>query len=64
MIGTYGRLGVHVYASPREVIKAASRKLKKRVRYSRLHRGIRHTFYRAMLEEHAAARLLVQHFRL
>ena len=49
MFGTYQRLRVPVSASAREVLRAAQRKLRKPVRYSRDHREARHQFYRAML---------------
>jgi len=64
MYGTYCRLGVHVYATAREVIIAARRKLKRSARTGRKHRDARHAFYRAMLKEHRDARALVQAFRL
>ena len=64
MYGTYCRLNVHVYASNREVIKAASRKLKPEVRRSREQRDARHRFYRSMLEYHAGDGRLVSTFRL
>lgn len=52
MFGTYQRLGVHVWATSREVIKAASRKLRPECRYARAHRVSRHAFYRTMLAYH------------
>lgn len=62
--GTYQRLGVTVFASHREVIKAASRKLKPEARFNRKHRTARHAFYRDMLAGHRAALDLVIRFRL
>jgi hypothetical protein len=62
--GTYERLGVTVFASNREVIKAASRKLKLEARFARKQRKTRHAFYREMLACHRAALDLVIQFRL
>jgi peptide subunit release factor 1 (eRF1) len=63
--GTYHRLDVHVYASNREVITKASRKiLSPKARFDRKVRHARHAFYRELLEIHANARDLVTHFRL
>lgn len=64
MFATYCRLNVNVWASNREVIKAASLKLKKDVRYSRAHRATRHAFYRDMLSHHAGQQRLCAHFHL
>lgn len=61
-MSTYGRLGVHVWASDREVIKAASTKLKNK--FNRAEREARHKFYRRMLEEHKAQQDLCWEFRL
>lgn len=55
MLGTYNRLNLHVSASPREVIRAASRKIKRSHRYAREHRADRHKFYRLMLDYHGEA---------
>ena len=62
--GTYERLGVTVFASNREVIRAASRKLKPGARSDRKQRTARHAFYRTMLACHGAALELVIRFRL
>jgi hypothetical protein len=62
--GIYERLAVSVFASDREVIKAASRKLRPEARFSRNHRKARHSFYRDMLARHRAALQLVVRFRL
>jgi hypothetical protein len=62
--GTYERLGVTVFASNREVIKASSRKLKPEARFTRKHRKARHAFYREVLASHRAALDLVIRFRL
>lgn len=58
MYGTYCRLNLPVWASNREVIHAASKKLKKRSRHDRKRRDVRHKFYRNMLQYHANAREL------
>ena len=63
-IGAYERLGLTVFASNRELIKAASRKLKPEARFHRKHRKARHAFYREMLARHRAALELVIRFRL
>jgi hypothetical protein len=62
--GTYERLGVSVFASNREVVKAASRKLRPEARSSRKHRKARHAFYGELLACHRAALELVIRFRL
>jgi hypothetical protein len=64
MFGTYCRLDVHVFATNREVIRAASLKLKKSVRYRHAHRDARHAFYRAMLDYHKTERALLVEYRL
>jgi uncharacterized protein (DUF305 family) len=64
MFGTYQRLHVSVHASNREVIKAASKKLKPKVRYAYMYRDARHEFYRNMLAHHAMARDLANQRRL
>lgn len=58
MYGTYCRLNLPVWASDREVIRAASKKLKRRFRHDRKRRDVRHEFYRNMLQYHADAREL------
>lgn len=63
MYGTYCRLGVHVSASYREVIRAARKKLKKSA-FRREQREARHAFYRDMLRYHADAQGVVRDFRL
>lgn len=62
--GTYCRLGVHIYASNVEVIRAARRKLKHHALHDRAYRKSRHELYRAMLKEHRAARKLARQFAL
>jgi hypothetical protein len=63
-IGTYKRLGVTVFASDREVIRAASRKLKRAARLDRKHGEAPHAFQRQMLTCHHAALELVIRFHL
>ncbi len=54
MYGTYCRLNLHVLASNRALIKAASRIIRPEFRYSRESRAERHKFYRQMIEYHEA----------
>jgi len=61
--GTYERLRVHVYASNRDVIKAARGKLRKDCWHDLSYRDGRKLFYRNMLEYHAKARELAQTWR-
>jgi hypothetical protein len=63
MYGTYQRLNLHVGENNRAVIKAASRKLKRSIRFARKHRAARHAFYRQMLNYHHDARDLFVTFR-
>lgn len=65
MYGTYCRLNVWVWATNREVIKVASRKmLKADVRHARVMRAARHKFYRQMLEYHHDAQNTARYWRL
>lgn len=64
MYGTYQRLNLPVWASNREVIRAARRKVAKRFRYGRMMRAARHSFYREMLSYHANAQALCREFKL
>lgn len=59
----YCRLGVHVYASDREVIRAIRSRLAGTA-FERDKRTERHALYRAVLEEHSKARRLCREFRL
>jgi hypothetical protein len=59
----YCRLNVSVGATNREVIKSASRKIKKKSRFNREQRAPRHAFYRAMIAQHNKAKSLFDHFR-
>ena len=51
----YDRLGVHVEASPRTVVRAAHRLLAPAMRRTRARRTERHAWLRAMLQTHADA---------
>jgi hypothetical protein len=62
-VGTYNRLNLHVSASYRDVVRAASKKLERKVRFARKYRKDRHAFYRAMIKQHRDARKLFDHFR-
>ncbi len=63
MFGTYQRLGVHVWASDMQVIRAAQRKLKRSAWYDRKSRVERHRFYRLMLRYHRAEQELCRKYR-
>ena len=63
MYGTYCRLNVPVWATAREVIRAARKKLAKTA-FRREQREARHQFYRSMLTYHNDARELCREFRL
>jgi hypothetical protein len=62
--GTYCRLNVHVRATPREVIKAARRKIRKDLRSNPEFRAARKHFYRDMLGYHERAAKLADEWRL
>ena len=64
MYGTYCRLNVHVSASWRDVVRAASTKLVAETRFTRAHRQVRHMFYRKMLDYHHKEQKLVRHWRM
>ena len=64
MYGTYCRLGVTIYATGREVIRAASHKIKEASRYSRHQRNARHKFYREMLRYHAESFAMARQMRI
>lgn len=57
MYGTYCRLHLPVWATDREVIRAAHRKLKRSVRRAHKHREVRHSILRELLEHHTRARV-------
>ena len=56
MYSLYCRLGVHVGASPRMVIRATMARLRRPL--LRAHRARRKVIYKAMLREHRDARAL------
>lgn len=56
LYGTYCRLNLPVWATNREVVRAARRKLKRSVRRAHKHREARHAILRELLEHHAHAR--------
>ncbi len=64
MFGTYCRLGVPVWSTDREVIRAARRLLSATVRRGRALRAERHAFLRQMLEFHHCEQELVREYRL
>ena len=64
MYGTYSRLNLHVCASWRDVIRAASTRLIANARFSRAQRRQRHAFYRQMLDHHRNAGQIVRLWRL
>ena len=64
MYGTYLRLGVHVHASWRDVVRAAANKLTSQARHDPSKRDRRKAFYRGMLIHHRRAQEIVQTWRL
>jgi hypothetical protein len=58
MYSTYARLGLHVSASSREVIKAARSLIAKKLRRNPQWRPERKGFYREMLDHHLNAQRL------
>lgn len=58
MFGIYQRLGLHVSASNRDVIRTARLKLNRIFWHDRDVRCKRHAFYRVMIGHHTAARKL------
>jgi len=64
MHGTYLRLDIVVQDSWRTVVRAAARKLTRRVRRNPKHRAARKRFYRQMLDYHRQAQELVLTWRL
>ena len=63
-MSTYERLGVLTWDSDLTVIKAASRKIKRKSRYARAWRADRHVFYRQILKQHHAWQKLCIQFRI
>jgi len=64
MQGTYGRLRVHVFASWRDVARAANGRIAKEHRRAQAMKEARKRFYREMLACHARHQELVVAFRL
>lgn len=64
MFSTYQRLRVSIFASNRNVIRAARKKLKPSCWHDARYKDGRKLFYRNMLEYHHKARELVRAFRL
>jgi hypothetical protein len=64
MQGTYGRLGVHVFASWRDAMRAANGRIARKHRRGPAMREERKRFYREMLACHARHQELVVAFRL
>ena len=62
--GTYNRLGVHIYASNRTVIRAALGVIADHHKRDPARREDRKTFYRYILEHHKDCRDLAAAFRL
>ena len=56
--GFYGRLGVHVMQSNRDVIRAARKRISARHRYGRARLPERKYLYREVLKIHASERAL------
>lgn len=56
--GTYCRLGVHVLASDRDVVRAAHRVMRPEVRRDHRRREARHGLIRTLLGHHHQARKL------
>lgn len=63
-IGTYHRLGVSIWASDLDVIRAARRRIAKPARRHVKWRAERKRFYRQMLDCHHSARRLARAFAL
>ncbi len=64
MQGTYDRLGVHVSATPLEVLRAARKKIHPLFRTDRDCRDKRHHFFRMMLRYHRDWQKLCNQFRM
>lgn len=64
MLGTYHRLNVHVFASWRDVVRAASTRLTHEALRDPAKRAARKVFYREMLRHHRDAQELVRVWRL
>jgi hypothetical protein len=64
MYATYLRLDITVHDEWRSVVRAASSKLTRSVRFDPARRKDRHRFYRRMLAHHRRAQRLVRAWRL
>lgn len=64
MYGTYLRLDITVHDRWRTVVRAASRKLNRRMRRDPKQRAARKRFYRQMLDYHRQAQDIVLTWRL
>lgn len=64
MLGTYHRLGLTIYATDREVIKAARYRLRRENRDDPQFRDGRKAFYKSMLHHHHNAWKLAREFSL
>jgi len=64
MQGTYDRLRVHVFASWRDVVRAANGRIAKKHRRAPAMRKARRRFYHEMLDCHQRHQHLVRTFRL
>lgn len=64
MLGTYRRLDVHIFASWRDVVRAAARTLSRETARDPATRDLRKVFYREMLQQHRDARQTIHRFRL
>ncbi len=63
-MSSYDRLGVHVSAGPRSVVRASARMLKPSCRRDATLRAERKRFYRRMLDAHRQHQALVAYWRL
>jgi hypothetical protein len=64
MFATYQRLHLHVFASWRDVVRAASTRLAADARHDPARRPARKQFYREMLRHHRESQRIVHRFRL
>lgn len=64
MLGFYGRLGLPLSASHRQVIRACRGRMRPDVLYDRALRKHRHTLYRRVLAIHEKGIAIKEEFRL
>jgi hypothetical protein len=64
MFGTYCRLGVPVWSTDLEVIRASRQLLSARAKRGRELRAERHAFYQQILEFHHCEQEVVREYRL